>query len=170
MPNENFFQGHSGDIKALFDTPVQVEKLFRDAGISNNSVVVFVSHVLKPQKYTDMTRGFWTAWIYGMRKIAILDGGIEAWVASGKKLSTVATPVAKGHFAVKRFSEADVKSLVDIKSTLINKKSQLVDAREEAHFVGKDTDKRLVRHGHIPLSPTAIPLLNKNLSFCIIIR
>ncbi|MDX1809644.1 MAG: rhodanese-like domain-containing protein [Sulfurospirillaceae bacterium] len=149
MPKENFFKGHSGDIKALLDTPAEVEQLFSDAGISNHSVVVFVSHVLKPQKYTDMTRGFWTAWVYGMRKVAILDGGIEAWVASGNKLSKVATAVKKGNFKVKSFSEADVKSLVDIKSALINKKSQLVDAREEAHYVGKDKDKRLVRHGHI---------------------
>lgn len=150
IPKGKFFKGYAGNIKALLDTPAQIKTIFSNAGISNKSVVVFVSHVVSTKKYTDMTRGFWTAWVYGMRKIAILDGGIEAWVANGKKLSTAMTHVKRGHFVPKKFSKSDVKSLVDVKGALVNKKPQLVDAREEAHFVGKDTDRRLVRHGHIP--------------------
>ena len=145
-----FFLGRAGNIKALLDTPAQVSRVFSNAGISNNSTVVFVSHVKASKKYTDMTRGFWTAWIYGMKKIAILNGGIEAWTASGKKLTTAPTVAKKGHFVAKKFRGSNVKSLVDVKNALVNKNVQLVDAREEAHFVGKDTDKRLVRHGHIP--------------------
>ncbi|WP_331774398.1 sulfurtransferase [Sulfurospirillum sp. 1612] len=149
IPKEKFFLGRAGNIKALLDTPTQVSQLFSNAGISNNSTVVFVSHVKASKKYSDMTRGFWTAWVYGMRKVAILDGGIEAWVAHGQKLTTTPTMAKKGNFKVKKFYSSNVKSLVDIKSALVNKNAQLVDAREEAHYVGKDTDKRLVRHGHI---------------------
>jgi len=150
IPKGKFFLGRAGNIKALLDTPAQVSRVFSNAGISNNSTVVFVSHVKASKKYTDMTRGFWTAWIYGMKKIAILNGGIEAWTASGKKLTTAPTVAKKGNFIANKFRGSNVKSFVDIKNLLVNKNVQLVDAREEAHFVGKDTDKRLVRHGHIP--------------------
>lgn len=150
IPKGKFFLGHAGNIKGLIDTPAQISQLFSNAGISNDSTVVFVSHVKASKKYTDMTRGFWTAWVYGMKKIAILNGGIEAWVASGKKLTTAPAMTKKGNFIAKKFYASNVKSLVDIKSALVNKNVQLVDAREEAHFVGKDKDKRLTRHGHIP--------------------
>ncbi len=149
IPKKLFFTGYAGSIKALLPNPYQIKKLFSNAGISNNSNVVFVAHVKKAKKYTDMTRGFWTAWVYGMRQNAILDGGIEAWVASGEKLSTAKTMVKKANFKVRKLS-ADVKSLVDVKAALVNGNVQLVDAREMKHFVGKDKDKRLKRHGHIP--------------------
>lgn len=150
IPKGKFFLGKAGDIKALLDTPAQVSELFSNAGISNGSTVVFTAHVKKAKKYTDMARGLWTAWVYGMKNVAILNGGIEAWTASGKELSTDAAAPKKGNFTPKSFSRADVKSLVDIKSALVNKDTQIVDAREPAHFNGKDKDKRLVRHGHIP--------------------
>ena len=150
IPKGKFFLGRAGNIKALLDTPAQVSRVFSNAGISNNSTVVFVSHVKASKKYTDMTRGFWTAWIYGMNNIAILDGGIEAWSANGNKLTTASTMVKKSNFIAKKFRNSNIKSLVDIESALVNKNVQLVDAREEKHFVGKDKDKRLVRHGHIP--------------------
>lgn len=151
MPfHRDFFMGKEGDIKYLIDTAEEVEKVFSNAGISNDSTVVFVSHVNKATSCAVMTRSFWTAWVYGLKNTAILDGGIEAWTASGEKLSSEIVAVKKGNFKAKSFSREDIASLVDIQSTLVNKNVQLVDAREEAHYVGKDTDKRLLRHGHIP--------------------
>jgi thiosulfate/3-mercaptopyruvate sulfurtransferase len=147
IPKKMFFMGYMGDIKHLLNTPAQVEKLFRNAGINNDSVVVFTAHVKKAKKFTDMTRGLWTAWVYGLKNVAILDGGIEAW--SGK-LSTAAATPAKGNFTPAKLSTTDVKTWRDIYSAMVNKDAQIVDAREMKHYVGKDKDKRLKRHGHIP--------------------
>jgi len=149
IPKAKFFLGKAGSIKALIPTPAQISQLFGNAGISNDSTVVFVSHVKASKKYADMTRGFWTAWTYGMKKIAILDGGIEAWTASGNKMTTAPAMVKKANFKVNKFESSNIKSLVDVKSALINKNAQFVDAREEKHYAGKDKDKRLTRHGHI---------------------
>jgi len=147
IPKKKFFMGFKGSIKHLLDTPAQVTKLFRNAGISNDSTVVFTAHVKKAKKFTDMTRGFWTAWVYGLKNIAILNGGIEAW---NGKLSTTTPSVAKGNFTPTHFAASNVAALKDVYSAMINKDKQLVDAREMKHFVGKDKDKRLKRHGHIP--------------------
>ena len=35
IPKKKFFMGNVGNIKGLLDTPAQIKKLFRDAGISN---------------------------------------------------------------------------------------------------------------------------------------
>lgn len=147
VPKKKFFMGYMGDIKHLLNTPEQVQKLFRDAGINNNSTVVFTAHVKKAKKFTDMTRGLWTAWVYGLKNVAILDGGIEAW---NGKLSTVAATPSKGNFTPAKLSTTDVKTWRDVYSAMINKDAQIVDAREMKHYVGKDKDKRLKRHGHIP--------------------
>ncbi len=146
IPKKKFFMGEFGNIKHLLDTPQQVQALFRNAGISNNSTVVFVAHVKKGKKYTDMTRGLWTAWVYGLKNVAILDGGIEAWKG---QLSTATPAVKKGNFTPK-YSAADVRTWRDVESAMVNKDAQLADAREMKHFVGQDKDKRLLKHGHIP--------------------
>jgi len=150
IPKKMFFTGKAGSTKALLPTKSQIEKLFSNAGISNNSTVVFTAHVKKAKKFADMTRGLWVAWVYGMRDVAILDGGLEAWMASGKKLSTTPSMVKRGNFKATSMSTSDLKSLIDMQAALVNKDVQIVDAREMKHFVGKDKDKRLTRHGHIP--------------------
>ncbi len=147
IPKKAFFQGSMGDIKHLLDTPEQVKELFDKAGINNDSTVVFTAHVKKAKKFTDMTRALWTAWVYGLKNVAILDGGIEAW---GDKLSTDTPQVKPGNFAPKSFSKDDVKTWEDVYSAFVNKDEQLVDAREMKHYEGKDNDKRLLKHGHIP--------------------
>jgi len=147
IPKKLFFMGYMGNIRHLLDTPYQIEKIFRDVGISNNSTVIFTAHVRQAKKFTDMTRALWTAWVYGLRNVAILDGGIESW---NGRLSTVAPTVEKGDFIPSKLSTTDVKTWKEIYSAMINKNAQIVDARETAHYVGKDKDKRLTRHGHIP--------------------
>lgn len=147
IPKKKFFMGNVGNIKGLLDTPAQIKKLFRDAGISNDSVVVFTAHVKKAKKFADMTRGLWTAWVYGLKNVAILDGGIEAWKGA---LSTKAPMVKMGNFTPAKLSKADVNTWRDIYSAMVSKDAQLADAREMKHYVGKDKDKRLKRHGHIP--------------------
>ncbi len=147
IPKKLFFEGYFGSIKHLLDTPFQIEKLFRNAGINNNSTVVFVAHVKRSVRYTDMTRGFWTAWVYGMKNIAILDGGIEAWNGG---LTTAMPMVKRGNFKAATNLNNSVRTWKNVYDALMNKSYQLVDAREMRHYVGKDKDPRLVRHGHIP--------------------
>ena len=147
IPKGKFFQGKMGDIGHLLDNPAQVKDLFDKAGINNDSTVVFTAHVKKAKKYTDMTRGLWTAWVYGLKNVAILNGGIEAWKG---ELSKDAPATKTGNFEPKAFSTTDVKTWRDVYSAQINKDEQIVDAREMKHFEGKDKDKRLLKHGHIP--------------------
>jgi len=147
IPKGKFFQGKMGDIGHLLDNPAQVKEIFDNAGINNDSTIVFTAHVKKAKKFTDMTRGLWTAWVYGLKNVAILDGGIEAWKGD---LSKDAPQVKPGNFEPKAFSTTDVKTWRDVYSAQINKDQQIVDAREMKHYEGKDNDKRLLKHGHIP--------------------
>lgn len=145
-----FQKGYAGNIAHLLDTPSQITKLFRDNGISNNSVVVFYSDGTKGKSYTATTREFWTAWIYGLRKIAILNGGIAAWISEKRHLSKAEPKKKKGHFTIKKISLRAIATWINIYNALATHRIQLVDAREPAHFKGTSRDPRLLKHGHIP--------------------
>ena len=150
MPEKLYFQkGYMGNIKHLLDTPNKVTEIFRNAGISNNSVVVFYASGSK-KGYTNATRVFWTAWMYGLRNIAILNGGIDAWVWDNRPLSKKTFIPSRGDFTITTMSLGSIATWPDLYYALATKKVQLVDDRGSAHFKGIDHDKRLPKHGHIP--------------------
>ncbi len=145
----NFQKGFIGNIKYLLDTPYKITKIFRDAGISNNSIVVFYSSSSK-KGYTFATREFFEAWMYGLHNIAILKGGIEAWISNNKPISKKIFMPKKGNFKIVDMSLSSIATWPDIYYYLATKKVQLIDSREPKHFKGLDKDPRLQRHGHIP--------------------
>jgi len=152
IPKGKYFQkGHEGDIAHLLDTPSQIVKLYRANGISNNSVVVFYSDASNPAiSYTTATREFWTAWVYGLRKIAILNGGIGAWLGENRSITRTVQKKRRGNFTIRTMSLRAIASWPQIYSALSTHRTQLVDAREPAHYKGTKGDKRLLKHGHIP--------------------
>jgi len=145
----NFQKGFIGNIKYLLDTPYEITKVFRDAGISNNSIVVFCSFSSK-KGYTLDTREFFEAWMYGLHNTAILKGGIKAWISSNKPLSKKIVMPKKGSFKIADMSLSSIATWPDIYYYLATKKIQLIDAREPRHYKGLDKDPRLQKHGHIP--------------------
>lgn len=147
---EYFQKGSIGDIGHVLDSPEMITDVFRKAGLSNNSIVVFYSSNASKKGYTFATREFWTAWMYGLHKTALLHGGIEAWIAQKNPISKEAVRPKMGNFAVRTMSLNSIATWPDIYYALATKKVELVDAREPAHFNGTDQDKRLLKHGHIP--------------------
>jgi thiosulfate/3-mercaptopyruvate sulfurtransferase len=147
---EYFQKGAVGDIEHVLDTPEMITSVFRKAGISNDSLVVFYSSSADQKGYTFATREFWTAWMFGLKNTALLDGGIEAWTAQKHPMSTEAVQPKEGNFTIRDMSLDSIATWPDIYYALATKKVQLVDSREPAHFNGTDTDKRLLKHGHIP--------------------
>ena len=147
---EYFQKGAIGNIEHVLDTPEMIPSVFRKAGISNDSLVVFYSTGANQKGFTFATREFWTAWMFGLKNTAILHGGIEAWTAQKHAVSTEAVQPKEGNFAIHDMSLDSIATWPDIYYALATKKVQLVDAREPAHYNGTDTDKRLLKHGHIP--------------------
>jgi thiosulfate/3-mercaptopyruvate sulfurtransferase len=157
IPKGEYFQKASvGDIEHVLDTPEMITGIFRKAGLSNNSIVVFYSSNASQNGYTFATREFWTAWMYGLHNTALLHGGIEAWTAQKNPISKESVQPKTGSFTVEDMSLDSIATWPDIYYALATKKVELVDAREPAHFNGTDNDKRLLKHGHIP-GAVAVP-------------
>ncbi len=145
-----FQKSYAGSVLHLLNTPRQITKLFRSNGISNNSVVVFYNNASSPVSYTAAAREFWTAWMYGLRKIAILHGGINAWANEKRPITKTVPKSRMGNFTVRTMSLRSIAAWPNIYSALATHKVQLVDLREAAHYKGTKGDPRLLKHGHIP--------------------
>ncbi len=150
IPKEEHFQkSYIGNILHMLNTPSQTVKLFRENGISNNDIVVFYNDTAGAAGYAAAAREFWSAWMYGLRDIALLKGGINKWVYENRNITKV-IKYKQGNFSIKNMSLDSVATWPEIYDALATGNAQLIDNRESAHYNGISGDKRPVRHGHIP--------------------
>lgn len=131
--------------------PERFEAAMARAGVSQDTLVVLVARTPRPGIDSGTmwcTRAWWTMHAYGVR-CAILRGGIEAWEAEGRPLSTERPTVAPGSFRVvgdgwrrARASSSDVLDALGSGSACV------VDALPASTFAGEDPGYG-PRKGHI---------------------
>jgi thiosulfate/3-mercaptopyruvate sulfurtransferase len=124
------------------------EKILSKVGIGNNSHVVFYGE-LKSKSMDDATVAFWVMEYLGHTKTHVLNGGLEGWVSSGKKLeqnpamrqpATYKAKVVKSRIATTGEIEKIAKGTT--------KGVQIVDARTKHEYEG--TDIRAIKGGALP--------------------
>ncbi|MEK6672466.1 MAG: rhodanese-like domain-containing protein [Nitrospirota bacterium] len=138
-----------------FDDASKYEKLLSKIGIGNTTHVVVYGD-LKTKSLDDATVAFWVLEYIGHDKVHVLNGGLEAWTAAGKKLDTAPTmkqpaafkaKVVKGRYAstdeVLKIAKGQAKGV------------QLIDARTKGEHEGDDI--RALRGGRIPHTDINIP-------------
>lgn len=93
----------------------------------------------------------WMLRAFGVRDVAILEGGFPAWVAAGHPVEEgEARPRDRRHFTA-RLDHGAVADASDVGRALDSGSAQLVDARSGARFRGEEEEPRLgVRPGHMP--------------------
>ncbi|MBI2978272.1 MAG: 3-mercaptopyruvate sulfurtransferase [Rhodospirillales bacterium] len=95
-------------------------------------------------------RAWWMLRAFGHQDVAVLDGGLTAWLAEGRPI-TAEVPKPKA----KRFAaRLDARLVRGVEQMLANVKSrgeQVVDARSRERFLGQAPEPRAgLRSGHIP--------------------
>lgn len=121
----------------------QMRILLSNMGVSADKFVVFYDDVSGPSA----ARGVWLLLYFSHEKVAMLDGGFNAWNASSFKTETKTNPFVHAAFRGK----SDPKILADFRRISSRKKSDktvVVDARSAGEFDG--SIMRAARAGHIP--------------------
>ncbi len=91
-------------------------------------------------------RGWFMLRHFGAAQVAILDGGLQKWVAEGRPTEAGEAPVGGAAFAAEPQAEIVTKAQV-----LAGLDAPLLDARGRPRFEGSAPDPRLgVAPGHIP--------------------
>jgi thiosulfate/3-mercaptopyruvate sulfurtransferase len=118
----------------------------RSAGLREGAhVVVYTGANL----ITLTTRLFLTLEMLGVRSISVLDGGMTAWKAENRALSTEPVTAQRSDFTPKISSDLIVAADW-LKARLDDRSITVVDARHKEFYTGEnDAQGRIARPGHI---------------------
>ncbi|WP_445401959.1 sulfurtransferase [Zobellella sp. An-6] len=127
------------------------EALFSQAaselGIDNHHCLV----VYDSSGIFSAPRVWWMFRAMGHERVAVLDGGLPAWLAAGLPLEQgEPLPVAAGHFVAHRQSTW-IADAGQVETALQDQGYRVLDARSRERFSGEAPDPRPgVRPGHMP--------------------
>lgn len=155
IPNARFF-----DIKTEFSDPEGAfpntmlsanvfEKQAQRLGVNKDScVVVYDDHGIY-----SAPRAWWSFKAMGFHNIAVLDGGLPAWISEGLEIEDpFSSTFSKGDFESDQGRELFVNAK-DVLEYINNPVISILDARSTERFYGRAEEPRVgVRSGHIPSS------------------
>ena len=85
---------------------------------------------------------------FGHDRMAVMEGGIQKWIAEGRPLETGARSIDKPAVFTPRPREGVVASKEDVLAAVRSGDPWLLDVRRDSEFTG--VEKRAARGGHIP--------------------
>jgi thiosulfate/3-mercaptopyruvate sulfurtransferase len=95
-------------------------------------------------------RVWWSFRTFDHDRIAVLDGGLAAWLAAGLPVSDAPPRITPSTFPA-RLRPGQVRSAAEVQQMLSTSENQIVDARPARRYAGRDAEPRPVaRRGHIP--------------------
>ena len=140
----------------VFSSTSKYDSLFGKAGIGNGTNVIFYGDQ-KTKSQDTATVAFWIFEYLGQTdKAHVLNGGMEAWTGSGKKLSTEPTikPATTFKSKVAKSRIATTEEVLKIAKNQV-KGVQLIDSRSKNEYGGDDI--RSARGGRIPNCSLNVP-------------
>lgn len=126
--------------------PAQLEKILGGVGISNDKHVVVYGDA---KDIVHASVGFWILEYMGHDKVHFLDGGLTAWKAAGKPVTTEPKTLTPATFKANVVSSryASTEEILKIAKGEV-KGVQVIDARTEKEYNGKES--RSLRGGRVP--------------------
>jgi thiosulfate/3-mercaptopyruvate sulfurtransferase len=156
--NERIIDGK----EARFLIPLQEKfnQYIQNAGINNDKPIIIVSQGDSASDIFRALRLFWEFKVYGQKDIALLNGGMAAWL--NQNLPYVTDPITpiKGNWQAKNIDRSLIANTEEVKilsdklvSKNIKENNQdtlLLDARVPAQFFGISKRPYIKKFGHIP--------------------
>lgn len=125
------------------------EKLVRAWGVQAGRPVVIVSAGMEPIDFNEASRLYWQFKVYGEDNIAVLSGGTAGWIAEGRAVSTAAVKPAEGNWVATADRSAEMMATSEDVEKAMAAKTQLIDARDPATFLGLTKPGTVSAFGHL---------------------
>jgi len=151
IPGARFFDidaiaDGSSRLPHMLPSPVEFGKAVEALGISNDSFIV----VYDTPGLMSAGRVWWTFRVFGHERVAILDGGLRAWLAEGRPVTAEKSATTPGSFKAV-FDATRVVSKEQVLENVRTARRPLIDARSAARFNAVEKEARAgLRSGHIP--------------------
>ena len=140
-------------IKAQLPTAEYFTKVMDDFGLNKTDKPIVIVPTGESVDSMDMaTRLYFQLRYFGepRDKLAILNGGVNAWLQAGFPVSTDKAANAKGNWTAGPEDKAILASLQQVKEGLQNGSDQFIDARPTAQFLGIVKKPINKTAGHLP--------------------
>ncbi|MGV3710515.1 MAG: 3-mercaptopyruvate sulfurtransferase [Gemmatimonas sp.] len=95
-------------------------------------------------------RLWWMLRTFGHQEVAILDGGMQKWVAEGRETEKILPEVTRAALEA-HFDASRMRDIGQMRANVDSGREQVVDARSPGRFEATEPEPRAgVRGGHIP--------------------
>lgn len=151
-----------GDLKVKYLLPDRAafEKTIQAAGIDAGKPLVFVPVGGDTADVDEALRAYWQFKVYGEDDMAVLDGGMTAWLSEGRAHTVAAAPVKVGTWVAKADRSAQLLATSDdVAAASQSKAQQLIDARDLRGFHGLGKRDYVYAYGHIESAKSYEPQL-----------
>jgi thiosulfate/3-mercaptopyruvate sulfurtransferase len=134
-----------GGLRLELPTAEQFDSVLEGLGVSDDSRDVLYT---SDKYYSPVSRAFFALEYAGLKgRVSLLDGGLEAWKAESRTLTSDVTTPSRGRFTP-RLQTQMVVDADFLKTRLESPGLALIDARDTSFYKGAET--RQGRNGHIP--------------------
>jgi len=135
------------DLPHMVPTPAKFARMVGALGVSNATRVVFYDqHGLRGSP-----RGWWMMRLFGHDNVAVLDGGLPAWVREGRAVETGEAPAPAPATFVPDFRASMLAGIGDVKRIVADGSALVIDARAKGRFDGTAAEPRAgLPSGHMP--------------------
>lgn len=130
----------------MLPSPEKFASRMQSLGLGDGTrVVIYDASPVRPS-----ARAWWMLRHFGMRDVAILDGGFPKWRAEGRATESGVPTPRQGHVTITGIRD-DVRDLAAMRANIDSGAEQVLDARSASRFTGEEADPRPgVAPGHIP--------------------
>ncbi|GAA0190269.1 sulfurtransferase [Fulvivirga kasyanovii] len=143
------FSSRKTDLPSMLTSPNVFQKECRKLGINNTSRIVVYDNL---GIYTS-PRVWWMFRVMGHKNIAVLDGGLPAWIQQGFDTTPLLEQTSGTGAFTASYNPRSVAEIDQVISNLSTKRALVIDARSPGRFNGTASEPRAgLRSGHIPHS------------------
>lgn len=137
-------------IKYMLPSKEQFERIVQAAGIQADKPIVLVPSGMDVSDVDEALRMFWQLKVYGEDRVAVLDGGMAAWLLEGREVATSAAPRKAGNWTARAERKELLATSDDVAQASANKSAQLIDARALPQYYGLSKRDYVLALGHVP--------------------
>lgn len=138
-----------GAAAGLLPDPERLSELFGRLGLVPESWVVVVPAGMSAGDFAVAARIFWTLRAAGHRRLSMLDGGWEGWLAGGHPVETEARDPEPTTYPV-TLDPSVRATLVEVERRVAGGGATLVDSRGPKSFAGEEKSAQAARAGRLP--------------------
>lgn len=135
----------TSSLPGMLPTAEKFASRMQSLGLGDGSRIVLYDN----SPHRTAARAWFMFRMFGVNQVAILDGGLQKWIAEGRPLESGKVALRHRHFTVWRDSAA-VRDLAQMKANVASGAEEVVDARSAKRFTGEEGDPRGLAAGHIP--------------------